>query len=529
MALYNLIIKEGLIVDGTGSRGKKGDIGIRGDRIAFIGDIPVDQGRKVIFAKGKVVVPGFIDIHSHSDFTLLTNPQPESKVYQGITTELVGQCGVSAAPMEGQVREQRKAELADLGLSITWSTLEEYFSQLEEINPIVNVATLVGHGNLRGAVLGYEKRPALKSELKKMEILLLQSLKAGAFGLSTGLIYPPGVYSSFQELLFLSKLVAEVNGIYATHLRSEGDELVESVKGAIAIAEEAGVSLQISHLKTYGEKNWTKLPLVFQVIEDAHQRGLTIHADRYPYTASSTDLDVLLPSWAWEGGSAEELKRLVNPDFKKRMTEEILSQNPDPGFWDKVIIASVKNENNRSFEGKALAEISLQKKQAPWEVLFELLREEELKVGAIFFFMCEENLKQILLKDYVMIGTDSSARSASGILRRGKPHPRCFGTYPRILHNFTGPGKLLSLESAIYKMTGLPAKKLKLKNRGIIVPGYFADLVVFDPAHIQDQADYHNPFQYPIGIEHVLVNGEEVMSEGKLTGKRPGRIFRKQC
>ncbi|HJX30569.1 MAG TPA: D-aminoacylase [Thermodesulfobacteriota bacterium] len=525
--MYDLIIQEGLIVDGTNCPGRKGDVGILKDRIVFMGELPRDQGKKILSAADKVVAPGFIDIHSHSDFTLLADPQAESKIYQGVTTELIGQCGVSAAPLEGAVRERRKAELTDLGVPLTWTKLNEYFLRLEEVPPIVNIATLVGHGNLRGSVVGYENRLTSRSELKKMKTLLGQSLNSGAFGLSTGLIYPPGVYSSIEELQVLTKVVAESGGLYATHLRSEGEGLVEAIQEALHIAETVGVSLQISHLKTHGRKNWGKLARVFQLIEDSQKKGFSIHADRYPYTASSTDLDVLLPSWAWEGGGQKELARLADPDSQKKMTEEILSQNPEPDFWKNVMIASVKKEKNRWMEGKTLAEISSQKKLAPWEALYDLLREEALGVSAIFFFMSEDNLNQILLKDYVMIGTDSSARSSSGILRRGKPHPRGFGTFPRILRHYTGKGKVLSLETAIHKMTGLPAKKLGLQDRGIIHPGYYADLVIFDPQTVCDRSDYANPFHYPVGIEHVFINGEEVISQGAVTGKRPGRILRK--
>ena len=525
--MYDILIKDGFIVDGTGQPGMKGSIGIVGERIAVIGECSVNQARKVICAEGKVVAPGFIDIHAHSDFNLLINPGAESKLCQGITTELLGQCGVSGAPMEGEVRERKRKELMDLGLSVNWSTMSEYLLRLEEAQPTVNIATLVGHGTLRGAVVGYDNRRPSKNELNRMKARLLQSLKMGAFGLSTGLIYPPGVYSSTEELMALTKLVAESGSIYATHLRSEGDELLESLEEAIDLAEKTGVSLQISHLKTYGRRNWTKLPLVFGIIEDSRKRGVNVHADRYPYVASSTDLDVLLPSWAWEGGRERELKHLADPVSQKRMTNEILSNDPEPDFWDKVIISTVKNERSRYLEGKTLAEISAQKKQAPWNFLYELLKKEEMKVGAIFFFMSEENLRQILSKDYVMIGTDSAARSVSGILRRGKPHPRCFGTCPRILCQWTGEGKLLSLETAIYKMAGLPAKKLGLNDRGLIKPHYFADLVVFDPSTIKDQADYDDPFQYPIGIEQVVINGVEVISEGEMTGKRPGKVLRK--
>ncbi|MFH0811905.1 MAG: D-aminoacylase [Pseudomonadota bacterium] len=528
LSMYDIVIRDGLIVDGTGQPGKRGDVAISGDKIFAVGEFPDIQGKRVISAQGYVVAPGFIDIHSHSDFTLLANPGVDGKVCQGVTTELVGQCGASGAPMEGPVREKRRPELEAIGLSITWSTMDEYLSTLEETQPIVNVATLVGHGNIRGAVVGYENRPLLRKELKQMEALVIQSMEMGAFGLSTGLIYPPGVYSSTDELILLTKAVAKFGGIYATHLRSEGDRLIEAIEEALTIAERAGVSLQISHLKTNGKKNWSKLPAVFQVIENAITRGINVHGDRYPYTASSTDLDVLLPSWAWEGGREKELGRLAAPECQEKITKELLAQDLEPDFWNTVVISTVHHEKNRHLEGKTLAEIAGERNSAPWKVLYELLIEEDLRVNAIFFSMSEENLTEILARDYIMIGTDSAARSLSGLQEKGKPHPRGFGTYPRILSHWAGEGKLLSLETAICKMTGLPAKKVGLKGRGLIKAGYCADLVILDPSTIQDRADYHNPFQSPVGIEHVMVNGEEVIAEGKLTGKRPGRVIRRE-
>lgn len=526
-AKYDLIIKDGIIIDGSNQPAKVSDLGIIKDRISFVGKLSPNQGKRIIQAKGKVVAPGFIDIHSHSDFTLLADPKAESKVYQGVTTEVIGQCGVSGGPMKGEVRERRKAELADLGIRLNWSTLAEYFYRLEEAQPIVNVATLVGHGNLRGAVAGYANRSLSRSELKKIAGLLEQSLSMGAWGISTGLIYPPGIYSTTEELKTLTQIVADWGGVYATHLRSEGDRLIEAIGEAIHLAEATGVSLQISHLKTYGGKNWRKLTQVFKLIEDYQKKGLNIHADRYPYTASSTDLDVLLPPWVGEDGNEEALKRLADRQLQKKITEEIIAQNPEPQFWEKIMVASVKTAKNRPFEGKTLAEISSLRKQAPGEVLCNLLKEEKLKVGAIFFFMSESNLKQILKKDYVMIGSDSAARSTSGILHHGNPHPRGFGTFPRVLKRYAGKGKPLSLETAVYKMTGLSVKKLGLPFRGLIQSGYYADLIIFDPEKIRDRADYRNPFRYPTGIEYVIINGEEVIAQSALTGKRPGKVLRR--
>lgn len=525
--MYDIIIKNGYIVDGSGQTGRRGDVGIIGERIAAVGQCARDQGKRVLDAEGQVVSPGFIDIHSHSDITVLADPGAESKVRQGVTTELVGQCGVSGAPLEGEVRGKRRDDLAELGLTVTWSTMGEYFQRLAQAQPIANMATLVGHGNLRGAVIGYGNRVPSETEMDRMKEMLRQCLEAGAFGMSTGLIYPPGMYSSDAELKALAALVAEFRGIYATHLRSEGDELEEAVQEAIALASETNVSLQISHLKTYGKRNWRKLASVLQIIEDARREGIPVHADRYPYIASSTDLDVLLPSWAHEGGAEQTLRRLEDPADRQRMTKEILAEEPEPDFWDKVVIASVTQEESRNWQGKTLAQLSAEAGSAPWEFLYEVLRKEQLRVGAIFFCMSEENLRLILAQEYVMIGSDSAARSASGILRKGNPHPRGFGTFPRILYRWSLQEKLLDLETAVHKMTGLPAQKLGLSDRGLIKPYCFADVVVFDPTMLRDQADYRNPYQYPVGISHVIINGVEVVACGAVTGQRPGKILRK--
>jgi N-acyl-D-amino-acid deacylase len=360
-----------------------------------------------------------------------------------------------------------------------------------------------------------------------MQFLLEQSLAAGSFGLSSGLVYPPGVYASAEELTHLLHLVSRYGGIYATHLRSEGDKIEEAIAEALLVAEKARVSLQIAHLKTYGKRNWPKLPAAFQLIENARKRGLSVHADRYPYTASFTDLDVLLPPWVWEKGAQHELALLADPKARKKMTREILLINPEADFWQQVVIATVKSNQNRFAEGKSLARLADQKKQEPWEVLYDLLLDEALQITAVFFAMSDENLSKVLAKDYVMVGTDSAARSLSPVREEGKPHPRAFGTYPRILRKWAGPNKALSLEQAIYMMTGLPAQKLGLQDRGSIQSGYFADLVVFDPAAVRDLADYENPFQASEGIEQVFINGNLVWAEQTRTGKRPGKIIRK--
>jgi N-acyl-D-aspartate/D-glutamate deacylase len=335
------------------------------------------------------------------------------------------------------------------------------------------------------------------------------------------------MFAEHAELEELVSVASEFNGIYATHLRSEGDQLEEAVQEALALAGKTGSSLLISHLKTYGKRNWGKLPSVLLLIEEARKTGLSVHADRYPYTASSTDLDVLLPPWAHDGGAEETLTRLEDQDIRDRMTQEILAQEPEPEFWESVIITSVAHEENREWEGKTLAAIAGQAMSAPCEVLYEILTKERLQVGAIFSLMSEDNLRRILAQEYVMIGSDSAARSTSGILRKGKPHPRGFGTFPRVLRGVRSQETLMDLEEAVHKMTGMPAEKLGLHDRGLINPGYFADLVIFDPSIVKDRADYGDPYQHPVGINYVIINGIEVVSGGEVTGKRPGKVLRK--
>ncbi|HQO78603.1 MAG TPA: amidohydrolase family protein, partial [Thermodesulfobacteriota bacterium] len=389
--MYDIIIQNGLVIDGSGSPGCRMDLAIAGDKIAAVGSLPSDLSTQHIDASHKIVAPGFIDIHSHSDFIYLYDPQADGKIRQGITTELIGQCGLSGAPMLGAYRKQRQEKLTGRDISITWTDLEGYLSRLEGVHPLGNLATLVGHGNLRGGVLGYENRLTTDQELGRMKELLEASMQTGAFGFSSGLIYPPGVYSSTEELIALAKVAASHGGIYATHLRSEGDLLEEAISEALYIAEQTRISLQIAHLKTYGKRNWSKLPAALTLIEAARTKGLSVHADRYPYTASFTDLDVLLPAWAWEGGRAATIGRLADDLQRRKMTEEIVALNPDPAFWSTVIISSVHNEHNRSLEGQSLEKISTDQGISPWEALYDLLRDEELMVTAIFFAMNEHN------------------------------------------------------------------------------------------------------------------------------------------
>ena len=515
--VYDLMIRRTLVIDGGLSPAFSADVGIKDGIILKVGDLSRDKADRVLEGRGYYLAPGFIDIHSHSDFSILVNPRAESKIRQGVTTEVIGNCGSSSAPLYNQklrrVREQNRS------LEINWATLKEYRSRVEGQGSAVNIIPLTGQGNIRASVIGYDERKPTRKEMVEMISLLERSLEEGSWGISTGLVYPPGVYSDFDELLELISPVAQSGGIYATHMRNESDRVDEAVDEAIRLAETSGVPLEISHLKAQGKKNWSRINACFAKIESAQEKGLNIHCDRYPYTASSTDLDILLPEWAYRGGAEEELRRLSDPAIQKRIKEEITRTD-----WGSVVVSSVSTTGNKYLEGKGISEIAEMKRMKPVDCLIGLLLEEKLKVEALFFSLSPDNLKKIMLKPYCLLGSDGSARAVSGPLSRGKPHPRAFGSFPRFLREFAGKG-LLSWEEAVHKMTGLTARKLGLRDRGLIKEGMSADLVLFHPDKVRDKATYDNPHQYPDGIEYVIVNGEIVVEKGEHTDKLPGRFL----
>jgi N-acyl-D-amino-acid deacylase len=585
----DILIKGGLIFDGTGSKPFEADIGISGDRIAFINkksevrsqkfnphSPPLEKGGKggfdrVIEADGLAIAPGFIDTHAHSEFTLLSDPRAEGKICQGITTEINGNCGLSAAPLYGDALKQREGDLREFDIYERWSTFKEYFEILKR-GLTLNFVTLVGHGNIRACIVGYKDRRLNVLEKRKMNALLRKSIREGAIGISTGLIYPPGVYSETGELIELCKALSQLYkkssvakspytplyhdnpptpplekggkggfekegqggitadnegfGIYTSHMRSEGDHLIESIEEIISIGKGAGVKVHISHIKTSGKKNWHKINNAISLIEKAQKEGIRVTCDRYPYTAASTDLDTLLPSWACEGGIEEELKRLKSLKLRKKIKKEILNENLGEEYWESVTISSVSSDKNRWMEGKSIAYIAHYENSEPIDILFKILVEEKLRVGAIFLSMNEDNLRRFLSLPYVMIGTDSSARSTSGPTYKGKPHPRGFGSFPRFIGRYVRNNGIMSMSEAIQKITMLPAKTFGINKRGIIKEGAFADIVVFDHKKIIDRATFDKPFLRPEGIYYVIVNGSPVIWEERLTGINAGRILK---
>jgi N-acyl-D-amino-acid deacylase len=541
--MVDTIIRGGLIVDGTGAEPYDGEIGITGERIVFIRKSPARFKMKVnaknqIDAQGMIVCPGFIDAHAHSDFTLLADPRAEGKVLQGITTEINGNCGLSAAPLYGEALQRREEDLRELGIKERWTSFREYFALLRQRGIPMNFLTLVGHGNIRACVLGYENRRPTDTEIKSMCSLLTHSVKDGAAGLSTGLIYPPGVYADTAELVDLSRALSSrrkksappsprgIPGIYTTHMRSEGDALIESIQETLTIGKKANTKVHISHIKTSGERNWHKADEAIAMIEKARKKGMYVTADRYPYIAASTDLDTVLPDWTYEGGNQEELKRIKNPAIRDKIKKELLHVHPEKGYWNSIRVSSVMSQKNAWMEGKSIAEIAGRENVNPVDMLFRILIGEQLRVSAIFLSMQEENLRKFLSLPYVMIGTDSSVRSFSGPTCKGKPHPRGFGSFPRFIGEYVRDNRIMRLQDAISKITTLPAQTFGIQGRGVLRRGAYADIVLFDYAKIRDRATFDEPFLKPEGIHSVIVNGKPVVWEGATTKNRPGKIVR---
>jgi N-acyl-D-amino-acid deacylase len=533
--MFDIIIRNAFVIDGTGSQRFKADIGIKGPKIAQIGSLKSEKAVQIIDASGLVASPGFIDMHSHSDFTLLVNPKAESKVRQGITTEVIGNCGVSAAPLNETIKEDiRKTDkpfLDESGLELDWSTMDEYLDRLEKQGIAVNIVPLVGHARIRAFAVGFEDRVPTEQELEEMKKQLAIAMEEGAFGISTGLIYPPGCYANTHELIELAKVVANYQGIYASHIRGEGDRLYDAVKEAIEIGKKANVSVEISHHKAGGKANWGKVKKTLTMMDEARRDGIDVTCDVYPYTAASFGLASMLPHWAHEGGSEKLLERLRNTKIREKLRREMEKGTSDwssplkAAGWDATIIAQSKK--HPKIEGKSIEEAARLREMDPFQFAFDLLIEESASVSVVRFAMCEEDMKSVMHHSFSMIGTDSSAKAPYGVLGQGKPHPRGYGTFPRVLGRYVRKEKTLTLENAVRKMTSLPAIKLGLKDRGLIKEGMYADITIFNPETVIDKATYAEPHKYPEGIEYVLVNGKVVIERSNHTEVLAGKALRK--
>jgi N-acyl-D-amino-acid deacylase len=525
---YDLVLKGGTVYDGLGNPGGVADVGISGGAIKAVGAIPASRGVAVLDVSGLAVAPGFIDVHDHSDMCLLANPKAESAVRQGVTTTISGQCGASPFPIADAVLEDAKESAkAVYGVEVTWRDLPGFFGRLETGGIAYNYATLVGHGAIRGTAMGLDDRAPTPEELERMKALVAENMRQGALGMSSGLGYTPGSFAEPVELTELNKIVASLGGVYATHMRAEGDGVLDAIDETIETAKGSGDSLQISHLKVAYPANWDKIDAVLARIEAARAAGVNVNADRYTYVASSTGMDSLFPDWVRQGTSADIVARLKDPKQQAKLQAALDLYESRIGSWDRVLISAVVTEKNRGVEGLSILEASKAAGKPPFEFVRDLLVEENDQVGMINFTMKEENLKRFLAHPLVGVGSDGEARAPYGVLSRGKPHPRSYGTFARYLGKYVREEKVLPLETAIMKITSGAARKFGLEKRGTIAAGFFADLVAFDPAKVIDRATWKDPHQFPAGIQHVLVNGVPVTANGEHTGKLPGKILRK--
>ncbi|HEY5653074.1 MAG TPA: D-aminoacylase [Pontiella sp.] len=515
---FEVKICSGMVFDGLGNEAEICDIGINHGHVEKIGDLSNTTAQAELDASGLIVCPGFIDAHSHSDTYLLLEPSAASKVYQGITTEICGNCGASAAPLNGNYK--MPSDWLDKDYPRTWKTIGDYRSLYDEISPSINVALLVGHNTLHAGICGYEPRGANGKELQLMQKELEQALDEGAIGLSSGLAYPPGSAVPREELIELARIVARYEGVYTTHMRSESNGLIEAIEEALDIASRSGARLQISHLKASGKNNWHKLDLALETIRTA-QEQIDIGADRYPYIAGNTDLDIVLPQWATYGGRDAILARVRNPNIRKTIHTE-LSDKPND-YWDNVMIGSTQFED---LKGKYLTEAADILNTNAVDALLYLIDADDLKTGGIFFSMSEENLWKVLSESYVSIGSDGSMRAPWGPLSTDHPHPRAYGSHTRFLRASLD-GKTVSLPEAIRKMTSLPASQFNLKNRGVLKEGYVADIALFNPSKIQENTSYSTPHQLSSGMTHLFVNGIQCLEHGKLTGRHGGAFLEK--
>jgi N-acyl-D-aspartate/D-glutamate deacylase len=517
----DLLIRGGLVVDGTGAPGVRADVAVTDGRITDVGDVAGRRATRMIDARDRVVAPGFIDVHSHSDNTVFVNDAFESALHMGVTLVVCGNCGGSSAPVTGLAAEELDRALAVLEVRRTWSTFAEYADACDEARPAINLCSFVGHGTLRKCVMGGAAHAPSHGELDAMRKLLARAMDEGAIGLASGLIYPPSAYGTTDELAALCAVVREKGGLYASHIRNEGDRLLEAVEENLEIGRRSRVRVQLSHHKASGQKNWGRVKESTAKIESARAEGVDVQADQYPYTASSTGLAVTIPNWVHEGGRLAMCERLKDPAVRARISDEYVETGRN---WDRIVIARARRRPEWS--GRTVADLAGEAGKDPLEWTCDALIEHEGDVAIVHHSMNEDDVRYVMAKPYVAIGSDSSANAPYGPLSFGKPHPRSYGTFPRVLGRYARDEHVLALEDAVRKMTSLTAKHLRLADRGEIRIGAWADLVVFDPQQVADTATYEDPHRYPEGIEHVVVNGEVALDAGETAPGRSGRFLR---
>jgi N-acyl-D-amino-acid deacylase len=526
----DILIKNATIIDGTGQPAYRSDLAISGGRIAAVLPFINDGAQQIIQADGLVLAPGFIDIHSHIDRLIFKNPFAQSMIFQGITSAVCGNCGIGAFPVNPPRKETlaeylRMHSFAFLPDGISWTDFSGYSDRLEESGIAVNLVPLVPHGALRIAVMGMENREPWADELRRMQELLHVNLEQGAWGMSTGLIYSPGSFSRTEELVALAEVLSRNNALYASHVREEDTNLFSGLEEAVRIGKESGARVQVSHLKSIGQKNWGLSRKILDALEEARKGGADIYGDQYPYDATSTILAALIPRWAHEGGQEEMLKRLSSDKLRHRINNETEQAIHFRGGPTRIVISYLSTDRNKGLIGKDIGAIADVWKTSPADAVIRVILEEKAAVEAVYFALSEADVETIAADENVAVCTDGDALNAEedAVL---SPHPRSYGAFPRVLDLYVRKKGVLSLPAAIHKMTGLPAARVGFTDRGLLKPGFAADLILFDAGKIADVATFDNPHKYSVGISHLFVNGRHVISEGRLTGNAPGKVLK---
>lgn len=528
---FDILIKGGTVYDGSGEEGKVADVGVRGDRIAAVGDLSQATAPNTIDAHGLAVAPGFINMLSWSTISLIADGRSQSELREGVTTEIFGE-GESMGPLNDRMKERIVREQGDIKFEIKWNTLSEYLHYLESRGISCNVASFIGATTLREYAVGLENKPPTPEQLEQMRNLVRQEMEAGALGIGSSLIYPPAFFAKTEELIELCKVAANYHGRYISHMRSEGNRLLPALDELLRISREANIPAEVYHIKAAGEKNWPRLPQALAKIESARKAGQKISADMYTYTAAGTGLDACLPPWTEDGGYPELFKRLRDPATREKIAAEVRKDTDNwenlylgAGSPENILLAGFKSEKLKPLTGKTLAEVAKMRGKDPVETIMDLISEDESRIDTIYTVMSEENVKKELATPWIAFGSDEASQAPEGVFLKSNCHPRAYGNFARVLGKYVRDENVLTLPDAIHRLSGMPATNLGLDHRGFLREGMFADVVVFDPAKIEDHASFDKPHQYATGVRHVLVNGQPVIKDGEHTGAKPGRAL----
>src|SRR6201984_1830596 len=528
---YDVIIKDGTVYDGTGGKGRRADVAIYGDRIVGVGDFKTAKAKTIIYATGLAGAPGFINMLSWSNESLIQDGRSQSEIRQGVTTEIMGE-GESMGPVNDRVREHKIREQTDIKYDITWNTLSEYLQYLEKRGVSCNVASFIGATTIREYVIGFEDKQPTPEQLEQMRELVRNEMEAGALGIGTSLIYPPAFYAKTEELIELCKVAAKYQGKYISHMRSEGNQLFEALEELLRISREAGIPAEVYHIKAAGQPNWGKIDDLLSRIETAQKEGLKITADMYTYTAGGTGLDACLPPWTEDGGYPALFKRLRDAPTREKIKAQVQVPSDEwenmylaAGGAEHILLVGFKSEKLKPLTGKTLAEIAKMRGKGPIDTAMDLIAEDESRIGTIYFMISEENIKKELPKPWISFGSDEASQAPEGVFLKSNPHPRAYGNFARVLGKYARDEKVITLPEAVRRLSALPATNLGLDHREFLKEGMFADVVVFDPAKIADHATFEKPHQYATGVKHVFVNGVQVIRDGEHTGAKPGRAL----